>query len=397
MPMSERPPENVDVLVVGAGPVGLLAGLHAARCGLEVAVVDHVWRGYGQGRATLLHAAVLDLLDHDGIAADLCARGRKIDQLAIRTDGVDRATLELPRPLLAVPQTALEEVLVAALERRGVQVRAPFQAATIEQSGGHVDVRVLRRELVTLGSPAHYSEWEPVDSSQVRAAFVIGADGYDSRTRSALGLESLALSSPETFAMFEFPTRVETGSLCRIVFDGELGSVMYPLPGNRVRWGFQIDRELDVPAEATRLQALLAEHAPAFVDDAERLEWGSVIHFERRLTRRFGKGRVWLAGDAAHVTSPFGNQSMNVGLLEAHDLVERMAESLTRGDAPRLDDYGAERAREWHKLLGVNVSYELLPHAPAWLGAHARRLVPALPVSGAALGDVLETLGVRLS
>jgi 2-polyprenyl-6-methoxyphenol hydroxylase-like FAD-dependent oxidoreductase len=123
-----------------------------------------------------------------------------------------------------------------------------------------------------------------------------------------------------------------------------------------------------------------------------------VTQFERRLARRFGKGRVWLAGDAAHVTSPLGGHSMNVGLIEAHDLVNRIVEASRRGSGTgSLERYEIERQREWHKLLGVNVSFELLPHAPPWLVAHARRIVPALPASGKGLSDILQKLGLELS
>jgi 2-polyprenyl-6-methoxyphenol hydroxylase-like FAD-dependent oxidoreductase len=127
------------------------------------------------------------------------------------------------------------------------------------------------------------------------------------------------------------------------------------------------------------------------------VDWGTVIQFERRLCRRFGKGRVWLAGDAAHVTSPFGAQSMNLGFSEAHELVERIIRNLRSGGSSPIDEYGVERAREWHKLLGVNVSFELLPRAPSWVSAHIRRLVPALPASRNALTQLLEQLGVRLT
>jgi 2-polyprenyl-6-methoxyphenol hydroxylase-like FAD-dependent oxidoreductase len=142
----------------------------------------------------------------------------------------------------------------------------------------------------------------------------------------------------------------------------------------------------------------LSERAPWFSDGAPSLDWGNVIQFERRLVRQFGKGRVWLAGDAAHVTSPLGGQSMNVGLLEGYELAGHIAGAIASGQGPSaLEFYGAERQREWHKLLGVNTSFELRPHAPAWLAQHARRLVPALPASGRDLNTILGQLGLHLT
>jgi 2-polyprenyl-6-methoxyphenol hydroxylase-like FAD-dependent oxidoreductase len=405
MPSSTRVSDRVDLLVVGAGPVGLFAALSAARSGLKVMVVDHVFRGYGQGYASLLHSTTLDLLESGGFADALRARGHALERVQLQVEDSPATTLELPAPALAVSQAVLEQVLVDGLRAQGVSIRVPYQAATLEQGPDHVDVRLLRRELVTLGSPAHYSEWEPVDSSIVRAAFVIGADGYESRVRSALGIELVELSPAESFAMFESATQVEDAPVFRLGFRGGLGNVAYPIAGERRRWGFQVDRGLDAPADSTRLNELLLEWAaelpPSAGDELRReqlehVDWGTVIHFERRLCRRFGKGRVWLAGDAAHVTSPFGAQSMNLGFSEAHELVERIIQSLRAGGASALEEYSVERVREWHKLLGVNVSFELLPRAPRWLSTHIRRLVPALPASRNALTELLEQLGVRL-
>jgi 2-polyprenyl-6-methoxyphenol hydroxylase-like FAD-dependent oxidoreductase len=390
-------PERTEVLVVGAGPVGLFAGLCAARRGLGTLVLDHVWRGYGRGHATLLHPKVLRVLAEYGLAEELAAEGQRLERILVHIDGVHAATIELPSPALSIAQTSLEKVLLAALAKQGVEVRAPHQAAAIEQHLDHVNVRIMRRELVTLGSPAHYSEWEPTEPSALQSKFVIGADGYDSRMRSALGIRTAELASLESFAMFETPGSGTREPSARLQFNEGLGSMCYPLPAGKSRWAFQIHESLDAPADLERLEQLVAQRAPARMDGSDRVDWGTVVHFERRLAREFGKGRVWLAGDAAHVTSPLGNQSMNVGLLEVRDLVQRMFEARDTKQLGPLQLYAAERQREWHKLLGVNVSFELLPHAPAWLSAYARHLVPTLPASGEDLTAILETLGLRLS
>jgi 2-polyprenyl-6-methoxyphenol hydroxylase-like FAD-dependent oxidoreductase len=172
---------------------------------------------------------------------------------------------------------------------------------------------------------------------------------------------------------------------------------MIPLPNDRARWSFQLACGLDEPPDIDRLRRLLAERAPWYTDGGTRIDWGTVMHFERRLARSFGERRVWLAGDSAHVTSPFGGQSMNGGLFEARDLVSRIA-ACARGSAglETLEHYGRDRRREWHKLLGVNVTFDLLPHAAAWLPTHARRILPNLPTSGRDLDRGLETMGLRV-
>jgi hypothetical protein len=88
---------------------------------------------------------------------------------------------------------------------------------------------------------------------------------------------------------------------------------------------------------------------------------------------------------------------MNGGLFEAHDFAHRIADCLSgHRKLDTLEHYGSERRREWHKLLGVNVSFDLLPHAPPWLAPHARRIVPAFPASGRDLEQPLARLGLKV-
>lgn len=390
--------ERVQVLVVGAGPVGLFAAWCAARRGLQVLVIDHVWRGYSSGHAALLHAGFLALLEDGGLGRKLRSEGHLLERILLDIDGREVAACELPSPALVVPQRTLEAALSAELRKMGVEIRTPHQAATIEQQSGHVDVRILRRELVTTGSPALRSEWEPVESCLVQADFVIGADGYDSRVRAALGIDVVEVGGTETFAMFEVAAQRESLPASQLLFNEGLGSMFLPLPADRFRWAVQLGDHLDAVPDLPLLRSLLALRPPANPDEVVRVDWGTVMHFERRLARSFGKGRVWLAGDAAHVTSPFGGQSMNVGLREAFRLVERIADSAQgRNGHGGLEAYSAEFEREWRKLFGVNVRFELGPNAPRWLATHARRIVPALPASGDDLDQMLSQVGLRLS
>ncbi len=109
----------------------------------------------------------------------------------------------------------------------------------------------------------------------------------------------------------------------------------------------------------SHLRALAHARLPWRQPAPEQAEWSTVTHFERRLARTFGDERVWLAGDAAHITSPFGGQSMNGGLSEVYDLVERMADCVLNGKpSTALEQLGAAREREWAKLLGFQVEFQ---------------------------------------
>jgi 2-polyprenyl-6-methoxyphenol hydroxylase-like FAD-dependent oxidoreductase len=389
--------ETTQILVVGAGPVGLLAGLCAAKRGLDVTLIEQNFRGYARGHATLLHPSSLRLLSELGVSSQVLAEGRPVDAVHVYVDGASVMQLKLPLPALTIPQSKLEEILLKALRAEGAECRSPCEATLLTQSADRVQVRAVRRELVSAGSPAQSGQWEPVSSSTIEADFVIGADGYDSRVRAALGIESADAGATETFALFAGPqTKVE--STFDLAFASGLGSVMLPLASRRTRWGFQLASDFSLTADLGRLCTLLKERAPWQHEVPEEVEWSTVTHFERRLARSFGRGRVWLAGDAAHITSPFGGQSTNSGLKEAHDLVEQMADCLS-GASPvaALAQQGATREREWHKLLGFHVHFEVLPNAPSWLTEYARRIVPALPASGQDLRELLKQLGLQIA
>jgi len=386
--------EETQVLVVGAGPVGLVAGLWAAKAGLHVTVLEQNFRGYARGYATLLHPGSLRLLSELGLSKKIVPAGRPVERVHISVDGKSGARVDLPLPALTIAQSTLEEILLQALRAERVDLRSPCEASSISEHPDHVDVGVTRRELVTLGSPAHYSEWEPVKASVIRASFVIGADGYDSSVRSALGSTLFEAGPTETFAMFEGP-EVEPRAEIELGFSGGLGNLQLPLPGQRCRWGFQLASDFSLTPDLEHLAMLLRERGATRQPLPARVDWSTVTHFERRLARPFGRGRIWLAGDAAHITSPFGGQSMNAGLVEAESLVDGMAECIGgRRELESLERISAAHVREWHKLLGFNVRFELGSAAPSWLADHARALVPALPVTGRDLQLVLSQLGL---
>src|SRR5690606_20152923 len=233
--------------------------------------------------------------------------------------------------------------------------------------------------------------------SLVAAEFVVGADGHASQVRAALGIEAVRLEGIETYSIFELEDDRPPRDVLDLVFHGELGSSRIPLANGRVRLSFQILSGLSEPADGARLAELVSSRMAFAAPPPRPIDCGTVTHFARRLARVFGRGRVWLAGAAAHVTSPRGAQSLTLGLAEAAGLVQRIADR-AQGRA-RLDNlalFAQQQQREWQKLLGVNVLFSLLPGAPGWVPNLARRLVPALPLSGAELDRALRSLGIAL-
>ena len=374
--------------------MGLCAALCAARRGLEVTLLEQNFRGYARGHAAILHPASLRVIADLGLSHQLLTEGRALNCIDLYYDGSHVQSLDLPQPALVVPQAALEEILLRALRRERVHVKLSHEVTALEQKSDCVRATVERRELVTLGSPANYSEWQPIDRSIVEARFVIGADGYQSFVRSALGVDNLQAGPTETFAMFEGP-EFAPGANLQLAFGAECVSAALALAKSRARWGFQLGSELEREPNLDFLRSLLKRSFPWLVGEPESVEWSVVTHFERRSARHFGNQRTWLVGDAAHVTGPFGGQSMNVGLLEANALVEHIASCIyQQKPLATLEQWGAERECEWHRLLVAQAQIEAHPHAPGWLQGQLSRLIPALPASGRELDQLLRELGL---
>ena len=255
------PLETTELLIVGAGPVGLFAALCAARSGLQVMLLEQSYRGLDRGHAAILHPSTLRLMTECGLCQPLLSAGRLIDEIDLYVDGTHRQRLELKAPALSVAQSVLEELLLQLVRAEDVVIHSPCAASDLTTELALVQTRVVRRELNDRGRPSESADWEPVESWLIDSAFVIGADGYESRVRAALGIESSTLGPTETFAQFEGP-KLNAGSTFELGFQGGLGNVSFPLPGERTRWGFQLAADFHAPADVPRLQALLRERSP---------------------------------------------------------------------------------------------------------------------------------------
>jgi 2-polyprenyl-6-methoxyphenol hydroxylase-like FAD-dependent oxidoreductase len=310
--------------------------------------------------------------------------------------------------VLALPQNALEELLQRALAQHA-QVKVNWRhRADLRVQGSTVTAAINN-----LGE-AH-REWTVDTAPQTRAAFLIGADGHDSLVRQRLGIDYERIEAAQVFAVYEFESEVQSCHEMRVVLGDKTTDVFWPLSKNRCRWSFQLnqtERFVEFPRkdrttlrleekstnEQLRKQArqFLQNRAPWFEGAVKQIYWFTLVQFEHRLARRFGVGNCWLAGDAAHQTSPVGMQSMNVGLNEAAELAQALTRIL-RENAPRnlLDSYERAAREQWQLLLGMNGVLRAKDDADPWIKQHYARLPPCLPASGEPLKHLLDQLGLE--
>ncbi|MDF3071281.1 MAG: monooxygenase FAD-binding protein [Polyangiaceae bacterium] len=369
--------------MVGAGPVGLMAALRLREQGVDVRVIDEQTEHGLHTFPVVLHPATVRLLGSLGLTDALFWRGRPVSHLAVYTDGARRAVLDLPQAAgispgaLTMPQDSLRQALTDSLRGQGVAIEWNTRLASLQQdenaARGWLEAQV------------------PGQGSTFEADFVIGADGYDSAVRRGLGIELVEHGPLQTYAFFD-ATSSRAGTEAQLAISEAHASAFYPIQGGVGRFSFQLTSALDRPADLAALSELIAARMPWHQEQVQTCEWGGVAEFRHALATNFGVGRVWLAGEAAHLTGPLGVQSLNVGLDEASDLALRIGDALRHPERRSLGDYDVARAIQWHELLGLSERASLGPRSPAWASRHLRRIVSCLPASGRDLDDLLDQL-----
>jgi len=411
-----------EVLVVGAGPVGLFSALTLAQRGVQVQVVDKEWRTGAHSYALALHPRSLQLFDDAGLLGRILDKAYRVRTIGL-FDGAERRSemrltdLEEDFSFVAVMrQDLLETLLEEALRDLGVKVQWNHEVAVIAPEEDHVEVTVDKLEKSAFGYGVAHGEWVVANSNTFKVPYVIGADGHRSRVRKALGIDFEEVGPAEHFAVFEFETDADLHHEMRLVMDDETTNVLWPLPDGHCRWSFQIDDDeaimgprrkdrFDVPLGTARfpvlsedsLHELIKARAPWFSARIDEVRWRLVVRFERRLAQNFGKGRMWLAGDAGHMTGPAGIQSMNVGLVEAYELANIIADNLQGTGTPALlEAYNRERLAMWRSLLGLSADLTSGPQTDPWVRDRADRLLPCIPASGDDLAQLLAQVGLSV-
>jgi 2-polyprenyl-6-methoxyphenol hydroxylase-like FAD-dependent oxidoreductase len=401
MPRSMFQHSDPEVLVVGAGPVGLVAALFLQQHGVRVEIVDTHQRTTQHSYALAIHPRTLRILDEAGLSERLIAAGRKLTKVAYyegaqRRAEIDYSALSSTHPyLLVIRQSLLERAVEEALRQKDLKVLWGHRLQSLDADGASPRAEVATLDQVATGYPVARTEWVVAGTETLRPAYVIGADGYDSAVRRMAGIGMAEHGAGQIFSVYEAEAAGELPGEVRVMLDPDLTSVYWPLEEGRCRWGFQIPDAAGHEASMERLAQLIAARAPWCTARPTQIYWSTLGLFESRLTRSFGKGGVWLVGDAAHQAAPVGVHSMNSGLVEARELAARIARIQHSGGAPSLlQEFATETHETWRWLLGAGRAVRALPGADPWVRQNGARILACMPASGDDLAPLLEQIGL---
>jgi 3-(3-hydroxy-phenyl)propionate hydroxylase len=342
------------VLIAGAGPVGLVSALTLATAGISVTVFERHTKPQEDLRASTFHPPTLDLLARFGITKELVAQGlvARYTQQRDRQEGLiaefDMSLLEgeTQHPFrLQCEQWKLNTSLLdrlALLPHVNIILGAELQSVTQDANSVTANVKIGGDIKVFTGD------------------YLIGADGASSAVRQSLGIEFEGFTYPERFLSvstdFEYADHLPKLSYVNYVSDPEEWCVLLRVPTLwRVLFPTRLeetDEEVMTDASIqTRLQNLLPKDTP--YNTVHR----TLYKVHQRVAKEFRRGRVVLAGDAAHINNPIGGMGMNGGVQDAFNLSDKLVDILISGASPELlDRYERQRRSVAIEYINANTA-----------------------------------------
>jgi 2-polyprenyl-6-methoxyphenol hydroxylase-like FAD-dependent oxidoreductase len=357
-----------EVLVVGAGPVGLTVGIELLRRGVPCRVIDRLVEAPQYAKAVGVQPRTLEVWENLGLLRDALDAATPLRGQLVYANGEQVAQMDLAVPpdvpygFVTLPQFVTERLLTDRLHQFGGHVERGVELVAFEPDSEGVTARLRAAD----------------GEQEVRVGYLVGADGAHSRVRKGLGLDFAGDAFAEQYMLgdVEVEWSLPTGYAIRSSHqsDGRIDVlVCIPLPGTgRYRMSMLVPDDLaTTPAQGEVAHGLETGPAPqlhhiqAVLDRlspeparAHTLRWSSVFRISHRLADRYGQGRVFIAGDAAHIHPPTGAQGMNTGIQDGVNLAWKLALAVQGAAAEELlASYQAERHSVGEEVVGRTVRH----------------------------------------
>ena len=339
-----------DVLIVGAGPTGLVLALWLTRLGVAVRIIDKTAEPGTTSRALAVQARTLELYRQLDLTEAVLERGHKVPALNLWVKGAQKAHLgfaavgsELtPYSFLHIfPQDAHERLLNEKLQELGVTVERRTELLGFTDQGDRVLARLRRAD----------GEEENCES-----AYIVGCDGARSLVRETLGTGFPGGTYRQVFYVADVQAKglVANGEFHIDLDEADFLAVFPFSDTGGIRLVGTVRDERADRAETLKFEDVSSRAIQNLKVEVERVNWFSTYRVHHRVAEHFRKGRGFLVGDAAHIHSPAGGQGMNTGIGDAINLAWKL-HAVLKGRAPGslLDSYEPERIRFARRLVAT--------------------------------------------
>jgi 2-polyprenyl-6-methoxyphenol hydroxylase-like FAD-dependent oxidoreductase len=384
-----------DVLIVGAGPVGLTLANDLIRRGIRCRLIDSAEHPAQKTKALGIHAKTLELLAKMGVVQTAIERGLKSPVFSLYSDGKRIARIDFrehlldsPYPyVLMLPQHETERLLTEHLQSQGgaIEWQTELISATQDEQGVEA---VLRH-------PDGQQE-------RVHAPYLVGCDGAHSTVRHLLGLDFAGTSFEQSFAVGNVRLTWDLsydGIFAFVHRDNFIAYFAMADGRHRVVIAYELDKAPTGDVTLEEIQAAIDTCGPQGARASDPADL-TRFHVNQRRAEHYRSGRIFLAGDAAHIHSPIGAQGMNTGMQDALNLGWKLALAMKGQASPLLlESYETEREQVGEALLrgterATRMALSLNPLLLALRNALAPIFFSSLPGAVHRLAEALSEISI---
>ncbi|KAI0073054.1 hypothetical protein K474DRAFT_1604014 [Panus rudis PR-1116 ss-1] len=379
---------QVDVLVIGAGPAGLMCAQGLKRAGVNVRIIDQRPKKVAAGQADGIQPRTIEVLQSYGLAERLLREGNQMHMAAFYNPspkgGIERTgrAADITAPSARYPfevtlhQGAIEAIFVDSMRELGLEVDRPIVPVSLELSKDEKELKDPNAHPVTVVLKHLQKREGKSDLEVVKAKFVVGCDGAHSWVRKTLGITMDGEQTNYIWGVLDFIPDTDFPDIRnRCAIHSDNGSCMViPRENDIVRLYIQLsDKDVVINKETGRvdktnigpeqlLQVARNSMKPYKIEQVGEVEWWTIYLIGQRVASKFSvHERVFIAGDACHTHSPKAGQGMNASMNDTHNLIWKMTHVL-RGwaDISLLKTYEFERRKYAQDLINFDKQFSAL-------------------------------------